>query len=153
MNPVRRFFRRYVLSTVGLLALLLAANILLIVGLLLISEVTPPRESFSITAFCGHQSQGPDGWQADAQATAMLDPAAWAMVLDPEGNVVWEYRMPEELARHYSAGGGRHVQPLVSGGLAHDRLGPDDGSLVAVAQPKGTMVKYYLSMDKSYFGF
>ena len=59
MNPVRRFFRRYVLSTVGLLALLLAANILLIVGLLLISEVTPPRESFSITAFCGHLSQGP----------------------------------------------------------------------------------------------
>ena len=29
----------------------------------------------------------------------------------------------------------------------------DDGSLVAVAQPKGTMVKYYLSMDKSYFSF
>ena len=104
MNPVRRFFRRYVLSTVGLLALLLAANILLIVGLLLISEVTPPRESFSITAFCGHLSQGPDGWQAAAQATAMLDPDAWAMVLDPEGNVVWEYRMPQELARHYSAG-------------------------------------------------
>src|SRR5699024_12504987 len=104
MNPVRRFFRRYVLSTVGLLALLLAANILLIVGLLLISEVTPPRESFSITAFCGHLSQGPDGWQADAQATAMLDPGAWAMVLDPEGNVVWEYQMPDGPARHYSDG-------------------------------------------------
>ena len=54
MNPVKRFFRRYVFSTVGLLALLLAANILLVVGLLLISEVTPPRETFSITAFCGH---------------------------------------------------------------------------------------------------
>ena len=73
MNPVKRFFRRYVFSTVGLLALLLAANILLITGLLLISEVTPPRESFSITAFCGHLTQGPDGWQADAEATAMLD--------------------------------------------------------------------------------
>ena len=42
MNPVRRFFRRYVLSTVGLLALLLAANILLIVGLLLISRGHAP---------------------------------------------------------------------------------------------------------------
>ena len=46
MNPVRRFFRRYVFSTVGLLALLLAANILLIVGLLLISEVTPRGRAF-----------------------------------------------------------------------------------------------------------
>ena len=104
MNPVKRFFRRYVFSTVGLLALLLAANILLVVGLLLISEVTPPRETFSITAFCGHLTQGPDGWQADAEATAMLDPGAWAMVLDPEGNVVWEYQMPDGLARPYSAG-------------------------------------------------
>ena len=153
MNPVRRFFRRYVLSTVGLLALLLAANILLIVGLLLISEVTPPRESFSITAFCGHLSQGPDGWQADAQATAMLDPDAWAMVLDPEGNVVWEYQMPEELARHYSAGAVAMFSRWYLEDWPMTVWAQDDGSLVAVAQPKGTMVKYYLSMDKSYFGF
>ena len=153
MNPVRRFFRRYVLSTVGLLALLLAANILLIVGLLLISEVTPPRESFSITAFCGHLSQGPDGWQADAQATAMLDPDAWAMVLDPEGNVVWEYRMPEELARHYSAGAVAMFSRWYLEDWPMTVWAQDDGSLVAVAQPKGTMVKYYLSMDKSYFSF
>ena len=153
MNPVRQFFRRYVLSTVGLLALLLAANILLIVGLLLISEVTPPRESFSITAFCGHLSQGPDGWQADAQATAMLDPDAWAMVLDPDGNVVWEYRMPEELARHYSAGAVAMFSRWYLEDWPMTVWAQDDGSLVAVAQPKGTMVKYYLSMDKSYFGF
>ena len=81
MNPVKRFFRRYVFSTVGLLALLLAANILLVVGLLLISEVTPPRETFSITAFCGHLTQGPDGWQADAEATAMLDPRGREQVM------------------------------------------------------------------------
>ena len=142
MNPVRRFFRRYVLSTVGLLALLLAANILLIVGLLLISEVTPPRESFSITAFCGHLSQGPDGWQADAQATAMLDPDAWAMVLDPDGNVVWEYRMPEELARHYSAGAVAMFSRWYLEDWPMTVWAQDDGSLVAVAQPKGTMGKY-----------
>lgn len=153
MNPVKRFFRRYVFSTVGLLALLLAANILLITGLLLISEVTPPRESFSITAFCGHLTQGPDGWQADAEATAMLDPDAWAMVLDPEGNVVWEYQMPAELARHYSVGAVAMLSRWYLEDWPMTVWAQDDGSLVAVAQPKGSMVKYYLSMDRSYFSF
>ena len=153
MNPVRRFFRRYVFSTVGLLALLLAANILLITGLLLISEVTPPRESFSITAFCGHLSQGPDGWQADAEATAMLDPGAWAMVLDPEGNVVWEYRMPDSLARHYSVGAVAMLSRWYLEDWPMTVWAQDDGSLVAVGQPKDSMVKYYVVMDKSYFSF
>ena len=153
MNPVRRFFRRYVFSTVGLLALLLAANILLITGLLLISEVTPPRESFSITAFCGHLSQGPDGWQADAEATAMLDPDAWAMVLDPEGNVVWEYRMPDSLARHYSVGAVAMLSRWYLEDWPMTVWAQDDGSLVAVGQPKDSMVKYYVAMDKSYFSF
>ena len=153
MNPVRRFFRRYVFSTVGLLALLLAANILLITGLLLISEVTPPRESFSITAFCGHLSQGPDGWQADAEATAMLDPDAWAMVLDPEGNVVWEYRMPDSLARHYSVGAVAMLSRAYLEDWPMTVWAQDDGSLVAVGQPKDSMVKYYVAMDKSYFSF
>ena len=153
MNPVRRFFRRYVFSTVGLLALLLAANILLITGLLLISEVTPPRESFSITAFCGHLSQGPDGWQADAEATAMLDPDAWAMVLDPEGNVVWEYRMPDSLARHYSVGAVAMFSRAYLEDWPMTVWAQDDGSLVAVGQPKDSMVKYYVAMDKSYFSF
>ena len=153
MNPVKRFFRRYVFSTVGLLALLLAANILLITGLLLISEVTPPRETFSITAFCGHLTQGPDGWQADAEATAMLDPGAWAMVLDPEGNVVWEYQMPDGLARHYSAGAVAMLSRWYLEDWPMTVWAQDDGSLVAVAQPKGSMVKYYLSMDRSYFHF
>ena len=153
MNPVRRFFRRYVFSTVGLLALLLAANILLITGLLFISEVTPPRESFSITAFCGHLSQGPDGWQADAEATAMLDPDAWAMVLDPEGNVVWEYRMPDSLARHYSVGAVAMLSRWYLEDWPMTVWAQDDGSLVAVGQPKDSMVKYYVAMDKSYFSF
>ena len=153
MNPVRRFFRRYVLSTVGLLALLLAANVLLVVGLLLISEVTPPRESFSITAFCGGLRQGPDGWQASAEATAMLDPGAWAMVLDPDGNVVWEYQMPDALARHYSAGAVAMLSRWYLEDWPMTVWAQDDGSLVAVAQPKGSMVKYYLAMDKGYFGF
>ena len=106
MNPVRRFFRRYVFSTIMLLGLLLVANIALLAGLFVISEVkTTPREGFSITAFCEHLDQTPAGWQADAEAALMLDErGAWAMMLDPAGTVVWEYQMPDALPRSYTAG-------------------------------------------------
>ena len=51
MNGVERFFRRYVFSTLGLLALLFAANVAVLAGLLLVGEMTVPT-AFSITAFC-----------------------------------------------------------------------------------------------------
>ena len=155
MNPVQRFFRRYVFSTVGLLALLLAANIALMAGLLLLSEVkTNPRESFSITDFCAHLEQDADGWQADAEALRMLEEhGAWAMVLDPAGAVVWEHSLPDGLARSYTAG-----QVAVFSRWYLDEWpvtvwAQDDGSLVVVGQPRGSMTKYYVSMDRAYFDF
>ena len=40
----------------------------------------------------------------DGQVTEMLNKAnAWAMILDGDGMVVWEEKLPEELPRHYSS--------------------------------------------------
>ena len=114
MNPVRRFFRRYVFSTVGLLALLLVTNIAVLVILLGIGEMTGPSDSFQIVDFCAHLTGSGSGWQADRTAVGMLDQnRAWAMILDPAGQVAWEYQLP----------------------------------------PKGSMAKYYVSLDRDYYDF
>ena len=155
MNPVRRFFRRYVFSTIMLLGLLLVANIALLAGLFVISEVkTTPREGFSITAFCEHLDQTPAGWQADAEAALMLDErGAWAMMLDPAGTVVWEYQMPDTLPRSYTAGAVAMFSRSYLEGWPVTVWAQDDGSLAVVGQPRGSMVKYYLAMDSSYLDF
>ena len=155
MNPVRRFFRRYVFSTIMLLGLLLVANIALLAGLFVISEVkTTPREGFSITAFCEHLDQTPAGWQADAEAALMLDErGAWAMMLDPAGTVVWEYQMPDALPRSYTAGAVAMFSRSYLEGWPVTVWAQDDGSLAVVGQPRGSMVKYYLAMDSSYLDF
>ena len=75
------------------------------------------------------------------------------MVLDPEGNVVWEYRMPDSLARHYSVGAVAMLSRWYLEDWPMTVWAQDDGSLVAVGQPKDSMVKYYVAMDKSYFSF
>ena len=50
--------------------------------------------------------QAPDGtWDANGTCTSdleSLDEDSWAMLLDGEGNIVWQWRLPEELDHVYS---------------------------------------------------
>ena len=104
MNGVERFFRRYVFSTLGLLALLFAANVAVLAGLLLVGEMTVPT-AFSITAFCDNLTGSGGDWKVNVVGQQMLDEReAWAMVLDPAGQVAWKYRLPPELDHPYTAG-------------------------------------------------
>ena len=73
MNGVERFFRRYVFSTLGLLALLFAANVAVLAGLLLVGEMTVPT-AFSITAFCDNLTGSGGDWKVNVVGQ---QPARW----------------------------------------------------------------------------
>ena len=154
MNPVRRFFRRYVFSVVGLLGLLVAANMAVLVILLGFSELHTPSDSFQITDFCDHLAGAGDSWAADSQGLALLDRnQCWAMVLNPAGQAVWEYQMPGDLPRSYTAAQIAQFSRWYLEDWPVTVWGLEDGSLAVVGRPKGSMAKYYLSVELDYWDF
>ena len=104
MNAVERFFRRYILSTVGILVLFFTVNLLLLGTFALILYLNGAADSsFPTEEFSGHIVLQNGELTADTSAQELLQHAkAWAMILRDDGKVIWEEGLPEELPRQYS---------------------------------------------------
>lgn len=106
MKTFVRLIRRYVLLAVGLSLLLIVLALALVVwigvhfGLVWQREVT-----YSYEEIADHLQQNDAGqFLFDEQDEAYwLDGYAWAMVLDDEGQVIWQYQLPQELDHRYTA--------------------------------------------------
>lgn len=96
--------RRYVLAT--------AAVVLLVVGLLLgltvylglhYGETSDDRARIGTLAEA--LTPTADGLQFDTTQTPAqwMQGYAWAMVLDEDGTVIWQYDLPQNLNKHYTA--------------------------------------------------
>lgn len=105
MNPIEQFFRRYIVSTIGIIALFLVVNLLLVGIFFVIAYLNGVADSnFPIVDFSNHIIIDGEELTADAQALEILHQAdAWAMILNNNGIVVWEDSLPEELPREYTA--------------------------------------------------
>lgn len=105
MNTVERFFRRYIFSTIGIIALFFAVNLILLGSFFIIAYLNGVADSnFPIEDFSSHIVYGDGKLTADTQALETLhDSNAWAMILNDNGTVIWEEYLPEELPRKYTA--------------------------------------------------
>lgn len=105
MNTVERFFRRYIFSTIGIIALFFAVNLILLGSFFIIAYLNGVADSnFPIEDFSSHIVYGNGKLTADTQALEILhDSNAWAMILNDNGTVIWEEYLPEELPRKYTA--------------------------------------------------
>lgn len=105
MNTVERFFRRYIFSTIGIIALFFAVNLILLGSFFIIAYLNGVADSnFPIEDFSSHIVYGDGKLTADTQALETLrDSNAWAMILNDNGAVIWEKDLPEELPRKYTA--------------------------------------------------
>ena len=105
MNAVERFFRRYIFSTIGIIALFFAVNLLLVGMFFIIAYLNGVADSnFPIEDFSNHIVVEDGKLSADTQALEILHHAdAWAMILNDDGTVIWEDGLPEELPRSYTA--------------------------------------------------
>ena len=101
MNAVHRFFRRYILSTVGIVLLFLAVNIALFLAIILAGSMSGADTAFSVRDFSDHVVLRDGKWVADDTALSMLqEQSAWAMLLNEDGDVVWQQDLPEKLPLH-----------------------------------------------------
>ena len=103
MSAVQRFFRRYIVSTVGIVILFLAVNLALFVAIILTGSMSGADTSFSVRDFSDHVVMQDEKWVADDAALSMLqEQSAWAMLLNEDGDVVWQQNLPEKLPRSRS---------------------------------------------------
>ena len=123
MNAVQRFFRRYILSTVGIVLLFFAVNIALLFVIIIAGGMSGADTSFSVRDFSDHVVLQDGKWVADDTALSMLqEQSAWAMLLNEDGDYpvkIWTRA---------------------------------DGKLMVVGYQPGTLVKYYFSLEWPYMG-
>ncbi len=104
MKTFTRMIRRYVLAT--------AAVVLVVVALLLGGMVYlglhyggADSDRAKIGTLAEALTPTADGLQLDPARTSAdwMQGYAWAMALDDDGDVIWQYDLPQELNKHYTA--------------------------------------------------
>ena len=153
MNTVHRFFRRYIFSTVGIVILFLAVNLALFFTILITGSISGADPSFSVQDFSDHVVLQDEKWVADDTALSMLqEQSAWAMLLDEDGDVVWQQDLPENLPRSYTSAEVASFSRWYLEDYPVKIWTRADGNLMVVGYQPGTLVKYYFSLEWLYMG-
>lgn len=105
MNSVKHFFRRYIFSTVGIIALFFMINILLLGMLNFILYLDGATDASPVIEELSNHITLEDGIiNADKDAQKILQREdAWAMLLNDTGDVIWEYDLPSGFSRKYTS--------------------------------------------------
>ena len=148
MNPVQRFFRRYIFSTIGILVLFFLVNLLLIPAVLIAGYMSGTDNGVSVRSVSSHVTEQNGVWTADDTALALLrERDAWAMLLDESGTVVWEQGLPQELPRSYTSAQVASFSRWYIQDYPVKVWSREDGALMVMGFAPGTLVKYYFSME------
>jgi len=106
MKSAVKILIRYVLSAAGIALVLLIVNIIALLGFgFWISKTSRPDEAkeypiYEISAGITPQAQGYIA--TEDTKTAIESRYEWAMLMDMEGTVVWQFNLPEEIPLAYS---------------------------------------------------
>lgn len=153
MNAVQRFFRRYILSTVGIVLLFFAVNIALLFVIIIAGGMSGADTSFSVRDFSDHVVLQDGKWVADDTALSMLqEQSAWAMLLNEDGDVIWQQGLPEKLPRSYTSTEVASFSHWYLEDYPVKIWTRADGKLMVVGYQPGTLVKYYFSLELPYMG-
>lgn len=104
MNTVKKFFKKYLLSTFSILFLFIFINITLLLAVMLFawkSQTSPLISSKYISENIIIDANG-DISTNKSITEELINNNAWAMLLDESGQIIWENRMPTDLPREYS---------------------------------------------------
>lgn len=152
MNQVERFFRRYVFSCIGILSIFLLVNVL-IVGAFLIASYFEgfSHSKFSIDEFSNHIRNVDGKIEAEENIHGVLKQTdSWAMILNDEGTIIWEDRLPENLKHKYSVTDVALFSRWYLEEYPVNIWERTDGLLVVGFLPD-KVVQHYSSLDKDYF--
>ena len=153
MNAVQRFFRRYIVSTVGIVLLFLAVNIALLFAIIIAGGMSGADTSFSVRDFSDHVVLRNGKWVADDTALSMLqEQSAWAMLLNEDGDVIWQQSLPEKRPSSYTSTEIASFSRWYLEDYPVKIWTRADGNLIVVGYQPGTLVKYYFSLEWPYIG-
>lgn len=153
MNAVQRFFRRYIVSTVGIVLFFLAVNIALLFAIIIAGGMSGADTSFSVRDFSDHVVLRNGKWVADDTALSMLqEQSAWAMLLNEDGDVIWQQSLPEKLPSSYTSTEIASFSRWYLEDYPVKIWTRADGNLIVVGYQPGTLVKYYFSLEWPYIG-
>ncbi len=151
MKPVERFFRKYFLSMVSIIALFLLLNVVLFFSVQIWAGQTSETLNLSISEIRDSITlDGTGHLTAAGELAEMLEENhAWAMVLDDTGTVIFQSRLPEELPRRYTTADVAKFSRWYLGDYPVYVQEHPQGLLV-VGGEKGSQAKYYFSVNESY---
>ena len=153
MNAVQRFFRRYIVSTGGIVILFLTVNIALFFTILIAGSMSGSDAVFSVETFSNHIVWQDETWAADDTALSMLQEyTAWAMLLNEDGDVVWQQNLPENLPRSYTSAEVASFSRWYLEDYPVKVWTRADGNLMVVGFPPRTLVKFYYALEWPYMG-
>lgn len=153
MNAVQRFFWRYIVSTVGIVILFLTVNIALFFTILIAGSMSGSDAVFSVETFSNHIVWQDETWAADDTALSMLQEyTAWAMLLNEDGDVVWQQNLPENLPRSYTSAEVASFSRWYLEDYPVKVWTRADGNLMVVGFPPRTLVKFYYALEWPYMG-
>ena len=153
MNAVQRFFRRYIVSTVGIVILFLTVNIALFFSILIAGSMSGSDAVFSVETFSNHIVWQDETWAADDTALSMLQEyTVWAMLLNEDGDVVWQQNLPENLPRSYTSAEVASFSRWYLEDYPVKVWTRADGNLMVVGFPPRTLVKFYYALEWPYMG-
>lgn len=145
MKTFVRLIRRYVLAAVSIVVLLLFLGIGLIAWLGWREGQRLPRQTYDSTVIADAMIKTEDTLLFGAEHTPeeWMDGYAWAMVLDDQGHIIWNYALPEELHKTYTA------SDIASFSRWYLRDYPvfchvTDYGLFVIGLPKGSLWRYNL---------
>lgn len=152
MTRTQNFFHKYIRSTFRILALFLLVNILLICLFLLIFYLEGATKSqFPIEKFSSLIENKSNQIVAHEDTEEFLKSFdAWSMLLNSNGDVIWECRMPQQLPLHYSVTDTAMFSRWYLDDYPINIWERSDGLLVVGLSPDN-VTQFYTSFNKKYF--
>ncbi|QAT62233.1 HAMP domain-containing histidine kinase [Acidilutibacter cellobiosedens] len=150
MKTAQRFFRKYLLSTFGILLLFLLLNCILVTVIAISSSNLSAKSDLPISRLAKLITVNDKGIETDKNFSKLLyEQNAWAMILNDRGKVIWEENLPEELPRNYTS---TQIAQFSKWYLQDYpvRVWKHPAGLFVVGYPKHSVVKYTFTMDYDY---
>lgn len=105
MNTIKRFFCKYLFSSMMIILVFIISNIIILLGILLIARNNFHDNIISTSQIADHINVD-NQWNVSTDNELIRyinEKNIWVMLLDDNGTVIWENSMPQDLPRQYSA--------------------------------------------------
>lgn len=151
MKNIDMFFHKYVKSFIIIVSLFFAINILLFFTIALLPDFETSDTDIPLDKVCNGIKKNGSQIMAEPNIEKLLsEKTAFALLLSDTGDVIWELSKPDNLPSHYTSSEISELSKWYLDGYPTTTCKHPLGLLI-IGYEKDSMVKYSISLDRSYF--